>query len=143
MSPKRETLPSDRKASAVVAVSPPLYKGRWETGTLGRILNAMRLSDRLSRLLDGLPEGASVTIQAESIQGWLDEAESESDPPDKPVVASLEDHLLTVDEAAGVLAVERTWLYRHADKLPFTRKLSAGTLRFSSSGLQRWLASRR
>ena len=105
-------------------------------------LIAMRLADRLSRLLDGLPEGASVTIQAESIQGWLDEAESESDPPDKPVVASLEDHLLTVDEAAGVLAVERTWLYRHADKLPFTRKLSAGTLRFSSKGLHRWLASR-
>ena len=106
-------------------------------------LIVMKLSDRLARMIDGMPDDASITITIEAIRGMLDEAESESDPPDRPVVASLEDHLLTVDEAAGVLAVERTWLYRHADKLPFTRKLSAGTLRFSSKGLHRWLASRK
>lgn len=102
----------------------------------------MKLADRLQRMIDVMPDGTSVTINAESIQGWLDDAQGDSDPP-KPVIESHEDHLLTVDEAAGVLAVERTWLYRHAGKLPFTRKLSAGTLRFSSNGLHRWLASRR
>ena len=102
----------------------------------------MKLSDRLTRMIDGMPDGASITITTETIQEWLYEAKGEADLPDKPSVESHEDHLLTVDEAAKVLAVERTWLYRHADKLPFTRKLSTGTLRFSSNGLQRWMASR-
>ena len=102
----------------------------------------MKLSDRLTRMLDGMPEGASITITTETIRGWLDEAKGEADLPDKPAVESHEDRLLTVDEAAGVLAVERTWLYRHAATLPFTRRLSPGTLRFSSNGLQEWVKSR-
>ena len=57
----------------------------------------------------------------------LDEAKGAAELPDEPTGESHEDHLLTVDEAAEVLAVERTWVYRHADKLPFTRKLSPGT----------------
>ena len=102
----------------------------------------MKLPDRLIRMIDGMPDGASITITTETIRGWLDEAQSEAELPDQPAVKSNEDHLLTVDEAAEVLAVERTWLYRHADELPFTRKLSAGTLRFSSNGLQEWVRSR-
>ena len=102
----------------------------------------MKLSDRLTRMIDGMPDDASITITKESIEELLDEAKDEADLPDKPTGESHQDHLLTVDEAAEVLAVERTWLYRHADTLPFTRKLSTGTLRFSSNGLQRWMASR-
>ena len=102
----------------------------------------MKLSDRLMRMIDGMPDGTSITITKESIQELLDEAKDEADLPDKPAVESREDHLLTVDQAAGVLAVERTWLYRHADTLPFSRKLSTGTLRFSSNGLQEWVRSR-
>ena len=103
----------------------------------------MRLHERLSTLLSALPDGASISVTTETIRGWLDEAEGDSGPPDAPGVKSDEDHLLTVDEVAEVLAVERTWVYRHADELPFARKLSAGTLRFSSNGLQAWVASRR
>lgn len=102
----------------------------------------MKLSDQLTRMIDGLPDGSSITITKESIRGWLDESQGEADLPDQPEVRSHEDRLLTVDEAAEVLAVERTWLYRHAEKLPFTRRLSPGTLRFSSNGLQEWLTSR-
>ena len=102
----------------------------------------MKLSDRLTRMIDGTPDGTAITITTEAIRGWLDEANDEPNLPDKPTVESHADRLLTVEEAAGVLAVERTWLYRHADTLPFTRKLSPGTLRFSSNGLQRWMASR-
>jgi excisionase family DNA binding protein len=50
--------------------------------------------------------------------------------------------LLTVDEAAERLGVATTWLYRHAGKLPFTRKLSHKALRFDSKGLERWAATR-
>jgi excisionase family DNA binding protein len=54
-----------------------------------------------------------------------------------------EDHYLTVEEAAGKLNVTVSWLYRHAGKLPFARKLSRKVLRFSESGLLRWQAARR
>ena len=53
------------------------------------------------------------------------------------------DHLLDAEEAAKTLAVSPDWLYRHANKLPFTRKLAPKMLRFSYLGLQKWLASRK
>ena len=53
------------------------------------------------------------------------------------------EQLLTADEAADKLGVSRRWMYRKADTLPFTRRLSGGTLRFSSKGLTRWQESRR
>lgn len=52
------------------------------------------------------------------------------------------DRLLTADEAAERLGVNRRWVYRHADSLPFTRRLSEGTVRFSLRGLERWEARR-
>jgi predicted DNA-binding transcriptional regulator AlpA len=58
-----------------------------------------------------------------------------------PVIATARDELLTVEEAAGMLRVSPRWLYRHAKTLPFTRKLSPKVLRFSRSGLLRWVAS--
>lgn len=53
------------------------------------------------------------------------------------------DRLLTVAEAAQILEVTPKWLYRHADRLPFTRRLSRKALRFSEAGLRKWLATRR
>lgn len=48
------------------------------------------------------------------------------------------DRLLTAQVAADLLGVDKRWVYRKADSLPFTRKLSEGTLRFSSRGLEKW-----
>jgi predicted DNA-binding transcriptional regulator AlpA len=53
------------------------------------------------------------------------------------------DHLLTAKEAAPLLGVAPRWMYRHADDLPFARRLTGGTLRFSARGLERWKESRR
>jgi excisionase family DNA binding protein len=53
------------------------------------------------------------------------------------------DRLLTVDEAADRLGVSRRWVYRHVKALPFVRRLSGGTLRFSEKGLTRWQETRR
>jgi predicted DNA-binding transcriptional regulator AlpA len=55
------------------------------------------------------------------------------DPPDR---------LLTPHQAAERLGVTSRWLYRHAPRLPFTRRLSRKVLRFSEAGLWRWQASR-
>jgi predicted DNA-binding transcriptional regulator AlpA len=54
-----------------------------------------------------------------------------------------EDHLLTPEEAAEKLNVKLCWLYRHAKKLPFTRRLSRKALRFSEAGLLRWQAAKK
>ena len=55
------------------------------------------------------------------------------------------DELLTAAQAAALLGVDRRWVYRKAKAgaLPFTRKLSSGTVRFSSRGLERWKEARR
>ena len=58
--------------------------------------------------------------------------------PGKPA-----DELLTVGQAAARLGVARTWLYRNAKALPFTRKLGHRTLRFDARALERWATTRR
>jgi predicted DNA-binding transcriptional regulator AlpA len=53
------------------------------------------------------------------------------------------DRLLTVSEVAAILNVAPRWVYRRAGSLPFARKLSANTLRFSEAGLYRWIERRK
>lgn len=59
-----------------------------------------------------------------------------------PEPTSEPDQLLTAEQAAERLGVKKRWMYRHAETLPFTRRLSGGTLRFSARGLERWKANR-
>ena len=54
-----------------------------------------------------------------------------------------EDRLLDADEAAKILSVSEDWLYRHAKKLPFSRKLGHKMLRFSYQGMVKWLSTRK
>lgn len=65
--------------------------------------------------------------------------EMESAPPP---AAPAPDRLLSVKEAADRLGVDRRWLYRRADTLPFAKKIGPGTLRFSEKGLNRWMERR-
>ena len=51
--------------------------------------------------------------------------------------------LLTAEDAAQMLRVTPRWLYRHANHLPFARRLSRKCLRFSEAGLRRWQASKK
>src|SRR5947208_1576431 len=53
------------------------------------------------------------------------------------------DRLLTPPEAAVMLGVTIPWLHRHHRHLPFARKLSRKTLRFSELGLRRWLVQQK
>ena len=52
------------------------------------------------------------------------------------------DRLLTVAEAAQKLAVSKDWLYTHADRLPFTVRVSHRNLRFSEQGIERYIRQR-
>jgi hypothetical protein len=51
--------------------------------------------------------------------------------------------LLTPEQAADILGQTVRWVYRHAGKLPFTRRISRKNLRFSEAGLRRWIALRK
>jgi hypothetical protein len=52
------------------------------------------------------------------------------------------DRLVNVNEAATRLGVEVNWL-RHHNELPFIVRPSAGVVRYSSRGMDQWIASRR
>jgi predicted DNA-binding transcriptional regulator AlpA len=54
-----------------------------------------------------------------------------------------DDRLLTVEEAAPILAVATDWLYRHGKRLGLAVKLGDGTLRFSSAAIQKAIAENR
>jgi excisionase family DNA binding protein len=51
--------------------------------------------------------------------------------------------LIDADEAATRLGMSKDWLYRHARRLPFTRRMGSRSVRFSETGLERWLAHQR
>lgn len=53
-----------------------------------------------------------------------------------------EDRLLTIKEASERLGVTKDWLYRRANRLPFTRRLGARSLRFSAEGIQTYMRRR-
>jgi predicted DNA-binding transcriptional regulator AlpA len=52
------------------------------------------------------------------------------------------DRLLTAEDVHRQTQLSVRWLYRHADTLPFTRRIGRKVL-FSSAGLAKWLAGRR
>lgn len=53
------------------------------------------------------------------------------------------DQMLNAEQVAEILEVDTRYVYDHADDWPFTRRISARTLRFSETGLYRWLDTRR
>lgn len=51
--------------------------------------------------------------------------------------------LLTAQQVAETLNVTPRWVYDHADSLPFMRRVGSRSLRFSSRGLEKYLAQPR
>ena len=86
---------------------------------------------------------AEVEALRARLWGRLMQPVSPAGDGDDPAQGKSGDRLLTVAEAAEVLAVDQRWMYRHADQLPFTRRLSPRALRFSERGLRRWMETRR
>jgi hypothetical protein len=54
-----------------------------------------------------------------------------------------EEKLLTITEAAEILATTEDWLYHHWKTLPFAFKVSPKQLRFSLQGLYAYLEEKR
>jgi predicted DNA-binding transcriptional regulator AlpA len=53
-----------------------------------------------------------------------------------------DDRLLTVAEAAQMMAVSKHWLYQNGQGLPFALRIGSGRMRFSKNGLERWVKRR-
>jgi predicted DNA-binding transcriptional regulator AlpA len=82
---------------------------------------------------------ASEQARLVAIQGVLMTRllESQSAVTDESV-----DQLLTAEEVAKALGVTRRWVQRRARHLPFARRLSEHAVRYSESGLKRWMGNR-
>lgn len=90
-------------------------------------------------VVDALPADAlpAIAMQLAALQGAvaarLAAGVRRDDGPDR---------LLTVKQAAPVLGMSEDWLYRNADRLPFTRRTGRRTVRFSERALRRFVAER-
>ena len=127
-------MPTERQVSLEVLLADPA--GAIEVSTE----QAIALLARLSRVQ------AVLLNRAMTEEVNIGEEPGPPSPASSPSIvtpARSPDELLTVDQAAAVLNVSPRWLYRHAKTLPFAHKLSRKVLRFSRSGITRWLASRR
>jgi predicted DNA-binding transcriptional regulator AlpA len=93
--------------------------------------------DALAQLI-----GETEVLRARLLARLIASATAPPPPPGGPGTKQ-PDTLLTAAQAAERLGVDRRWVYRMAPELPFTRRLSTSTLRFSARGLERWTESRR
>jgi len=53
------------------------------------------------------------------------------------------DRLLTAEGVAATLGVTKRWVQRRARRLPFARRISDHAIRYSESGLRRWMSNRK
>jgi predicted DNA-binding transcriptional regulator AlpA len=107
---------------------------RADDGRTGAVYE--RLRDLMAEASpDALPEwiGAFERLKAESMLRLL------AAPQQSPV---MEDRLLTAPEAAAKLGCPKDWLYRNADKLPFTVRRSPRRVAFSQLGIEKYIRQR-
>jgi len=53
------------------------------------------------------------------------------------------DATVDVKDAARLLGMSPSWLYRNAKRLPFARRVGGRAVRFSTAGIRRYLTQRR
>jgi len=88
-------------------------------------------------------EAAAALVEVATIQAALVARLQVASPSATRNETAKDGRLLTPVQAAERLGVTVRWLYRHADQLPFTRRLGRKTVRFLESGLERHIRERR
>lgn len=101
----------------------------------------MRLADLVADLERRAADAERVGASA-PVAGVLRSVLADVRAVDDVSEADPEDRLLKVDEVAEMLGVSVWWVYTHAKRLPFARKIGPKALRFSEKGAQRWLLRR-
>jgi predicted DNA-binding transcriptional regulator AlpA len=89
-------------------------------------------------------EAGELLIALAPLQRALELAALDSGTP-RSEGLSPPDELLTAQQAAVRTKMSRRWLYRQAaaGRLPFARRLSVRSVRFSAAGIELWLAGKR
>jgi len=85
-------------------------------------------------------EAMNVLVRISSIQICL-VAKAASNGTEKKETKPI-DRLIDVKEAGERLGCSKDWLYRHADTLPFTKRLTPHALRFSEAGIEKYIKNR-
>ena len=92
------------------------------------------LAGALRALAEALPPGTAVPVPRDTLLALLGPKPADQCPTDQ---------LLTAEQVAARLGASEAWVYRQARRWPFARKLGRRCLRFSETGLDRWLANRK
>ena len=101
------------------------------------------LLDHPERVADVPPERVpALLVQLAAVQTALAARLTSGAPSTLLANDSGGDQLLTAEEVHRQTTVSVRWLYRHANALPFTRRVGRKVL-FSSAGLAKWLSTRR
>jgi predicted DNA-binding transcriptional regulator AlpA len=87
------------------------------------------------------PEAVRLLAQIAALQAVLQARVLAAQPNGQPVLER-PDRLLDVDELAAKLNLSAKQIYRRANRWPFTRRPSEGTLRFSERALEQWMAGK-
>lgn len=85
---------------------------------------------------------AVLTARAAALLASLASAEIESSSDEEQSSNAIE-RWLDDQEACNLMRVDRPWLVRHRNGLPFARRLSRKRWIYNERGIGRWLASRR
>jgi predicted DNA-binding transcriptional regulator AlpA len=114
----------------------------WPTSSVaGLVTNPSMASEVPTHRIPALvAELASEQATLSALQGMLTARLLASQ--DTPVTAESADRLLTAEQVAAILGVTKRWVERRARRLPFARRLSAHAVRYSESGLRRWMSNR-
>lgn len=91
-------------------------------------------------IMDGIPSEERLAVLAHLIAMQARLAANMATTPAPGNGAAL-GRLLSVDEASARTGMSKSWLYRHAARLPFTRRVGRA-VRFDEGALARWLATR-
>jgi excisionase family DNA binding protein len=108
------------------------------------MMDAADLAQRVPlEALDEVPAEhlPAVALYLAALQGRAAARSLAACPPTAAVPGNAAEALLDVREAALRLNVSVDWLYRHARRLPFTRRVGRA-VRFDAAALARWLAHR-
>ena len=114
----------------------------------------MKLSDRLTRMIDGMPDDASITITTATLRGLLDEAQDEpiqqptQQPPDfhwtwreKLWIVPAETRIGTT-ELAEAMGRPKSWVYAHTQaeaENPLPHRKLDGVLVFTVGEVRAWM----
>ena len=110
-----------------------------------RMMDAAELARRVPlEAVDEIPAEhlPAVALYLAALQGRTAARSLAACAPTAAAASNAPEALLDVREAAARLNVSIDWLYRHAKKLPFSRRVGSRAVRFDPAGLARWLAHR-